>query len=205
MHFIREYMLSDPSICDTIYDALKNLKSKGYGAPGQTFQAAGDAGDIDPNTIKESWDIMTTDFKDLYPKGPSEIGLDVVYNEIDQIIKPQYFNDIQLYFAGRLFSYYFPHFQLYEPGQGYKVWHVDAIGAKMHRQFVFILYLNDVPDGGTKFRDYDITVEAKKGKVLFFPANFCFVHRSEISYTSHKAIMTGWIDCNVMSILSGGE
>ena len=75
----------------------------------------------------------------------------------------------------------------------------------MHRMFVFILYLNDVPDGGTEFRDYDYTCKAEKGKVLFFPANFCFVHRSQVSYTSQKAIFTGWIDCDMPSLLNGGQ
>jgi hypothetical protein len=204
MHFIREYRVAEPSHCDTIFNALLNLKKNGYGYPGRTYSPDAPE-DYDTSSVKQSWDMEACDFAELYPKGPSEIGLDVIYDDLNNRIKPQYFNDIDLHFRGNLFSYSFPHFQLYEPGEGYKVWHVDAMGQKMHRMFVFILYLNDVPDGGTEFRDYNYTCKAEKGKVLFFPANFCFVHRSQVSYTSQKAIFTGWIDCDMPSLLNGGQ
>ena len=52
--------------------------------------------------------------------------------------------------------------------------------------------MNDVPGGGTEFLGHKYICEAKKGKVLMFPANFCYPHRSQISKTHEKYILTGW-------------
>ena len=202
MHFIREYFIRDPSICDIVYDACKKLKSKGYGSPGTAY-VPGAPKDFDMTEIKDSWDIMPIDFRDMYPKGPSELRLDELAAEINQVILPRYYNDIELIFRGELFSLKPPHFQLYEPGGGYKVWHADSTGENIHRMFVYILYLNDVPDGGTEFKHQNYTCKAEKGKMLIFPANFCYVHRGQISHTTEKAIMTGWIDTDLVAILKG--
>lgn len=208
MHFIREYFIKDPSICDVVFDALKKLKSNGYGSPGVVHSMVLDSAtnkmvksDISASEAKESWDIMPADFSDMYPKGPSELRLDEIADELNEVIFPKYYDDISLDFTGDLFLIKPPHFQLYEPGGGYKLWHCDANGQKIHRMFVFILYLNDISDGGTEFRDWNYTCKAEKGKVLMFPANFCFIHRSQISYTSEKAIMTGWIDTDLVEML----
>ena len=208
MHFIREYYISDPSICDTVFDALKKLKSNGYGGPGATYTTEKNGDMYNPvlrelTDIKESWDILIPDFAEMYPDGPGELRLDELSKELNEVIIPQYFEDIELLFAGQIFPLKPPHFQLYEPGGGYKVWHTDSQGQNIHRMFVFIMYLNDVPDGGTEFKYQNYTCEAKKGKVVFFPANFCYVHRSQISYTSEKAIMTGWLDTDLISMLRG--
>jgi hypothetical protein len=210
MHYIREYFITDPSICDEVFDACKKLKSNGYGSPGVVHATFLDTvtnkiviDDSSLNQVKDSWDIMPMDFAEMYPKGPSELRLDELADELNEAIFPKYYNDISLTFTGDLFLTKPPHFQLYEPGGGYKVWHCDANGQKIHRMFVFILYLNDVPDGGTEFRDWNYTCKAEKGKVLMFPSNFCFVHRSQISHTSEKAIMTGWIDTDLVAMLRG--
>ena len=103
MHFIREYFIRDPSICDIVYNACKKLKSKGYGSPGTAY-VPGAPKDFDMTEIKDSWDIMPIDFRDMYPKGPSELRLDELAAEINQVILPRYYNDIELIFRGELFS-----------------------------------------------------------------------------------------------------
>ncbi|MBM3506472.1 MAG: 2OG-Fe(II) oxygenase [Alphaproteobacteria bacterium] len=85
-----------------------------------------------------------------------------------------------------------PHFQYYRPGGGYHAWHVDAFGDVADRHLVFLLYLNDVPGGGTEFQLQRYVCEAKKGKVLIFPANFCYPHRSQVSRLHEKYMLTGW-------------
>lgn len=200
MHFIREYFIKDPSICDIVYDATKKLKEKGYGQPGSAYTPNAPEG-FDISEIKSSWDIIPPDFAEMYPEGPSCLGLDKLANELNDKIFPRYYQDIDLQFRGELFCLKPPQFQLYEPGDGYKIWHSDATGKHIHRMFVYILYLNDVPDGGTEFKHQNYTCKAEKGKVLMFPANFCYVHRSQVSYTSKKAIMTGWIDTDLIEML----
>ncbi len=55
-------------------------------------------------------------------------------------------------------------------------------------------YLNDVPDGGTNFKYQNITSPAKKGLTLFWPSDFTHIHKGQISETSEKYIITGWLN-----------
>ena len=82
--------------------------------------------------------------------------------------------------------------QHYKPGQGFKAWHTERANVTMNRSLVYMTYLNDVPDGGTQFYYQDMTVEAKKGKTLIWPADFTHIHKSQISYEHEKYITTGW-------------
>ena len=90
-----------------------------------------------------------------------------------------------------------PHFQYYKPGGGYHAWHCDAMGDCIDRHLVFNLYLNDVPNGGTEFLHQKYICEAKKGKILIFPANFSYSHRGQISMTHEKYILTGWANASL--------
>ena len=54
-------------------------------------------------------------------------------------------------------------------------------------------YLNDVPDGGTEFLYQQLTIKARKGKTVIWPANYTHPHRGQISHKHEKYIMTGWL------------
>ena len=99
MHYIREYFIKDPSICDKLFDITRELKEKGYGNPGMAYMP--DGGDV--SDVKVSWDIMPPDFAEMYPDGPSSIGLDKLADELNEEIFPRYYNDIDLNFRGELF------------------------------------------------------------------------------------------------------
>ena len=53
-------------------------------------------------------------------------------------------------------------------------------------------YLNDVSDGGTMFKNQDLTVPAKKGLTVIWPAGFTHVHKGQVSLKQEKYIVTGW-------------
>ena len=59
-----------------------------------------------------------------------------------------------------------------------------------------MVYLNDVSDGGTEFKLQNLTVEAKKGKVVFWPVDWTHTHRGQVSDTDTKYIATGWYSFN---------
>ena len=84
--------------------------------------------------------------------------------------------------------------QHYPPGGGLKKWHCenDGWGENVFRSFVFMTYLNDVEDGGTDFKFQNLTTPAKKGLTLIWPAAWTHTHKSQISTTSEKYIVTGW-------------
>lgn len=82
--------------------------------------------------------------------------------------------------------------QRYLPSQGFKSWHYESTEEKI-RLFVWMVYLNDVDDGGTEFMFQKHIEPAEQGKLLFFPADWTYTHRGQISETKTKYILTGWI------------
>ena len=84
--------------------------------------------------------------------------------------------------------------QHYLPNQGFKQWHCERnFRGTMNREFVFMTYLNDVPNGGTLFYHQDKCIEAKKGKTVIWPAHFTHVHKGQITDQHEKYICTGWL------------
>jgi hypothetical protein len=62
-----------------------------------------------------------------------------------------------------------------------------------HRYLTFIWYLNDIEDGGeTEFFGY-YKIKPEKGKLLLFPATWCFPHRGCMPFSCDKYIITGWL------------
>jgi|TARA_Y100000114_G_scaffold38649_1_gene34379 hypothetical protein len=85
--------------------------------------------------------------------------------------------------------------QHYKPGQGFYNWHCENNGTPNHlrkRNLVFMTYLNDVEKGGTEFYHQNLTVPAKKGLTLIWPAYWTHTHRGQITKIDHKYIVTGW-------------
>ena len=62
------------------------------------------------------------------------------------------------------------------------------------RQVSIILYLNDVAQGGeTYFDDLNMGVAPKKGRLLFFPSFFTYMHQGRAPISNSKYIMVSWI------------
>lgn len=82
----------------------------------------------------------------------------------------------------------------YEP-DGYYHWHQDYVvdnemGA---RALTFLWYLNDQTEAGqTEFADGTI-ITPKVGRLLIFPATWCFLHRGLPPKVGRKYITTGWL------------
>ena len=62
----------------------------------------------------------------------------------------------------------------------------------------WILYLNDVDNGGTEFHWQDYHVEARRGTLAIFPAGLSHVHRGRVSQEQTKTIATGWINAGTL-------
>ena len=84
--------------------------------------------------------------------------------------------------------------QKYKPGGGFKVWHdeIQPNNNKYTRILVWMLNLNDCPDGGTMFLEQDYILQAKSCRLSIWPAGFTHVHKGQISKTQDKYIATGW-------------
>lgn len=85
--------------------------------------------------------------------------------------------------------------QHYPVSGGYKVWHCERAskGHDSHRHLVFMTYLNTLDDGGTEFLHQNITVKAQRALTLIWPADWTHTHRGQISTTSEKMVVTGWL------------
>lgn len=89
--------------------------------------------------------------------------------------------------------------QRYAPGEGFKRWHCDwtisdEATEPVHRVLAWILYCNDVPNGGTEFHWQDHHEPAERGKLVIFPAGLSHIHRGRVSEEHTKTIATGWIN-----------
>lgn len=82
------------------------------------------------------------------------------------------------------------------PGQGYHGWHFESSERRVsHRVMAFILYLNDVEEGGeTEFLYYPRRIKPTTGTVLLFPASYTHTHRGNQPLSGEKYIITGWIE-----------
>lgn len=82
------------------------------------------------------------------------------------------------------------------PSGGYHIWHSEhGDMAFAGRTGVYLLYLNDVDDGGeTEFLYLSKRIAPKKGRLLIFPPNYPWAHRGNPPLSGDKYIMTGWLE-----------
>jgi hypothetical protein len=82
------------------------------------------------------------------------------------------------------------------PSEGYHVWHCEIDNHDRARRLgVYILYLNDVEEGGeTEFLYLSQRVKPKTGRLLLFPAGYVHTHRGNPPLSGEKYIMTGWME-----------
>ena len=84
----------------------------------------------------------------------------------------------------------------YDKNKGKFIYHNDFIIEKknnMYRIITFIWYLNDVEEGGETEFCGDFTIRPEVGKLIFFPASWCYPHRGKMPISSDKYIITGWL------------
>ena len=81
-------------------------------------------------------------------------------------------------------------------GEGYHAWHCEDANIELsHRILTFVLYLNDINDGGeTEFLYYPRRVSPEAGKLILWPAGFTHTHRGNPPLKESKYIVTGWVE-----------
>jgi Rps23 Pro-64 3,4-dihydroxylase Tpa1-like proline 4-hydroxylase len=68
--------------------------------------------------------------------------------------------------------------------------HIDGRG---FRSLTYLFYLNDVEEGGeTEFYN-GLKIKAERGKLIFFPSSWNYVHKGNMPLSSNKYIITGWV------------
>jgi hypothetical protein len=81
-------------------------------------------------------------------------------------------------------------------GGGYHVWHYESMNREnCHRLLTWMLYLNDVEEGGeTEFLYQHLRLKPKQGTLVIWPAAFTHTHRGNPPLSNEKYIVTGWTE-----------
>lgn len=80
-------------------------------------------------------------------------------------------------------------------GGGYHLWHCEHSATSPERLLAYIVYLNDVEEGGeTEFLYQHSRLKPTQGTVVIFPAGFTHTHRGNPPLSNTKYIMTGWVE-----------
>ncbi len=84
--------------------------------------------------------------------------------------------------------------QKYEPGEGFYAWHSERSTnpQNLNRVLAWMIYLNDLEQGGTEFQHQNHIEEAEAGKLLIWPSDWTHSHRGIVSESKTKYILTGW-------------
>jgi hypothetical protein len=175
-------------LCESIIEFFESNKKEQ--SPGRIFLT----------DLKQSEDILSSDEE----KVSTDICVSVHYENIFLNLMIDILNDClneyieEYYFLRKVHTWTIdPHYNLqrYKPGEGYYAWHCENNGPgpiSKDRVLAWMIYLNDVPDGGTEF-NYELpNLEAKVGTVAIWPAHWTHFHRGIVSNTKTKYIATGW-------------
>jgi hypothetical protein len=86
--------------------------------------------------------------------------------------------------------------QRYKPSQAFHGYHCERAGLYLsERILVWMIYLNDITDGGeTEFFYQHHFERPEEGKLVIWPSDWTYTHRGIPSPTQTKYIITGWID-----------
>jgi hypothetical protein len=83
-----------------------------------------------------------------------------------------------------------------EPGEGYHIWHFENSDTSyLRRVLVYMVYLNDVDEGGeTEFLYQGRRIKPRQGRLVLWPAGFTHLHRGNPPISNTKYIITGWLE-----------
>ena len=175
--FISGWYSDDSSLLDSLLDYTKTSLDRS--------PAVSSKGQVNTN-IKHGWDSRLDVNVDLHAEYKQHLQ-----SVVDHYIEQYPYSNKQ-----SAFDLEYPVLcQHYPIAGGYKVWHCERAskGHDSARHLVFMTYLNDVADGGTEFLHQNITVPAERGLTIIWPCDWTFTHRGQISQTSEKMVVTGWL------------
>lgn len=193
MNFIEEYFILDLTLCDEL---IKYHKNNNFKYIGKIQSKEGPVVDItEKDSTDVSFELRTNPTNNLFEYAEIQTRFSKVLQEsVDQYInKYKYCNNFASF--GISEGVFIQH---YLPKQGYHKWHCERTSARMPattRHLVFMLYLNDVNDGGeTEFYYQKVKIKPVKGKMLIWTADWTHTHRGIPSPTEEKYIITGWFN-----------
>ena len=175
-----------PELCNSF---IEKFESSDEPQPGVLYGPEGD----DANGGKKSTDItFHPGYLEDKTWGPLLNQLIPIIENSKSFYVKRYWDAFQKLDDARLDSHF--NMQRYLPNEGFSSWHCERAGLKhSSRILVWMVYLNDVNDGGeTSFFYQNHWEEPKQGKILIWPSDWMYLHKGIISPTQTKYILTGW-------------
>ena len=84
--------------------------------------------------------------------------------------------------------------QMTRVGESYSAWHSEWGKDHNNRYLVWMLYLNDIMEGGeTEWLYYNRRIKPKAGDLVIWPTGFTHAHRGNPPLNKKKYVITGWI------------
>ena len=182
---IYENILS-PEHCNGLIDHYTSLENMGL-----TWRRS----DSDLSEMNDAA-IGTDDFNGDECYLPITGSFNIFINTFWQSVYPDYYRKYPSLKALDKHQIYHQKIQKTRPGEGYHVFHCEtATRSDCARIMSFILYLNDVDEGGeTEFLYYHKRIKPKQGTLILFPAGYTHTHRGNPPLKGSKYILTGWVE-----------
>lgn len=155
---------------------------------------------MDGRQVQVSRDAHDSQLMDLNVLQEHGVETVVQAGFCDQLVTKALVDVVNMYLEKYTFLRNFPlsapevKWQKTSIGGGYHAWHAEqAYG--LNRIFSWILYANDVEEGGeTEFLYQGLRVKPKAGTIVLFGADYRHLHRGNPPLSGEKYIATGWIN-----------
>lgn len=172
--------------CHKVIKEYEKSVEAGFGMSRQVHDKA-------PKTMKDDISVF-----------PALVELDALFFESQKEFNTVFWDNCYPHYAEKYpvldesdrFSIYQLKVQKTLVGGGYHVWHYESgIRATCQRLMFFILYLNDVEEGGeTEFLYQHKRIKPKEGTLIIAPCAFTHTHRGNPPLSNTKYIITGWLE-----------
>lgn len=176
--------------CDGVIEQFERAVSMGFGMDRQQFEGAA-------SVVKDDHAITVPMLLDT--KFPAYL-LDSFNEEFTRTfwgeIYPHYSKKYSALETMPRHTIYSHKVQRTKVGGGYHVWHSEhSRGIDRDRIMTYILYLNDVEEGGeTEFLYTHKRYKPKQGTLILSPAGYTHTHRGNPPLSNTKYIVTGWVE-----------
>ena len=171
--------------CEQVIKQYEDMVDSGHGWT--RFKSHGDA-----KTFKDDTQVFADDIDYIPLRKATKEFNELFWGKYYPIYEQEY---SVLKESSRHANYSFK-IQKTKIGGGYHVWHYESnIREVCNRLLTWVLYLNDVQEGGeTEFLYQHMRVKPEQGTLVIWPAAFTHTHRGNPPLSNEKYIVTGWTE-----------
>jgi hypothetical protein len=176
-----------PEFCKTAIEYYGNMKTCGHAKTRQEYTNS-------PKHLKDDESVLMSDQASVRLDATPLLS-NTVYEALYKRCLPNYIDAYPVLSNANL-SVQEMKLQKTRIGGGYHMWHYETSGISVAtRKLVYMVYLNDVVEGGeTEFLYYHRRLKPKAGTMVIFPAEFTHTHRGNPPISNEKYIINGWLE-----------